>query len=444
MSSEAAGNLTVILHATGFAARLALVDSDGQPLVQSDGTSASSVDPRIDLSVPAGDELVEVQSVLGGGSFQISAILTPAVPAFQTVPSRFSGYAPIAVGRFFGGNSPLDLVAPDGIHVGNGDGTFQSSIILGPLADPGWTVTAIIVGNFSGNSLPDIAFTEISRDGSTAALVVLQNQGNGQFEASARLRVDSQPVAIQEIDFGNGIVDLAVADAISGNVAIFMGDGLGNFVPGPILFGGIRPTALAAGSFGDGHVDLIVANRGDPYTGDGGGLTVFQSDGPRGFSASSTIPLASGPTAIAAGDWSRDGALDLAVAEALSGEVTILLNNGTGEFHAGQSCPVGGVPMAIIAGDFGNGQLDLATADTNSGEVSVLLGNGNGTFAPQARYGAGQFPRSLVAADWNGDGRADLAVANQRSGDISILLSQVDGTFQDQLSNPIGERPWPS
>src|SRR5262249_26948083 len=210
---------------------------------------------------------------------------------------------------------------------------------------------------------------------------------------------DSRPVAVQEIDFGNGIVDLAVADSATGNVAIFMGDSLGNFVLGPVLAGGSRPTALAVGSIGDGHLDLIVADGGDRFSGDGGGLTIFQDDGPRGFSFSKMIPLASGPNAVVAGDWDGHGTLDLAVAEGLSGEVTILQNNGTGDFQRVQTCLVGGIPTSIVACDFGNGHLDLATADTNSGQISVLLGKGDGTFQPQAGFGAGQFPRSIVAAD---------------------------------------------
>src|SRR5262249_6480510 len=192
-----AGNLTVTLHATGFAARLAFVGSDGQTLVQSDGSTSAGGDPQITLSVSGGSGVVEVQSLIGKGPFRITTSLTPAVPAFQTVPSRFSGAAPIAVGRFFGGSTPFDLVAPDGIHVGNGDGTFQSSPVAGPLGDPGWTVTAIVVGNFSGNGgagLPDIAFTETSPDNSTAALVVMRNEGDGKFASRSPMRIDSQPV----------------------------------------------------------------------------------------------------------------------------------------------------------------------------------------------------------------------------------------------------------
>ena len=56
---------------------------------------------------------------------------------------------------------------------------------------------------------------------------MLLNEGGGQFVAGASFGIDSYPVAIQTIDYGNGVSDLAVADGITGDVAIFEGDGHG-------------------------------------------------------------------------------------------------------------------------------------------------------------------------------------------------------------------------
>ena len=442
VSSDAAGKLTVVLESPGFAARLSLVDANGQPLVQSDTSPSGAGDGRIVLDVPSGETYLEVQSQSGGGTFQIDADLVPTDPAFQTVPTDFDGYAPLAEGRFFGSGAPLDLVGPDGIHVGNGDGTFQSLAVDGPLGDPGWTVSAIAVGDFAPNGLPDIAYTEDSPDGSFALLCVLINEGGGIFQPGTPQEVDPYPVAIQTIDFGNGIVDLAVADSVTGNVAIFVGNGQGGFSRGPLLPGGESPSGMVAGRFGDGSVDLIVADTGDPNNADQGqGLAVFRAVAPDAFQLEDTLAAGSGPTGIVAGDFTGDGVLDLAVADSDSNRVSILLNNGHGTFGAAQSYLVGSLPQAVVAGDFGNGHIDLAVANPGSDDVSVLLGNGDGTFQPQIRFGAGSFPKSILLGEFSGDNHLDLAVGNQQSSDISILLGRGDGTFQDELTNAVGNGP---
>ena len=274
VSSEKGGKLTATLDAPGFAARLSLVNAEGHPLVQSDGPATGATDGLIDVNVPKGTDYLEVQSLSGGGTYQITANLVSTDPAFQTIPTHSTGSNPIAADRLRGSQFPVDLVAPDGIHEGDGDGTFQSPPVDGPLAPSGWTVTAIAVGDFNKDNLPDIAFTETSPDGTTestgdqtgrtdsAQLCVLQNEGGGHFQPRKSLPVDSDPVAIQTIDFGNGKVDLAVADSVTGHVAIFVGNSQGGFSPGPVLAGGVSPSGLVAGRFGDGHVDLIVADEG--------------------------------------------------------------------------------------------------------------------------------------------------------------------------------------
>ena len=107
----------------------------------------------------------------------------------------------------------------------------------GPLAHPGWTVSAIAVGDFNNDNLPDIAFTETARMGSPPTSACSRTRAGANSSSARRSPCPSMPdpIAIQTIAFGNGIVDLAVADSITGNVAIFVGDGQGGFSPGPVL-----------------------------------------------------------------------------------------------------------------------------------------------------------------------------------------------------------------
>jgi hypothetical protein len=89
---------------------------------------------------------------------------------------------------------------------------------------------------------------------------------------------------------------------------------------------------------------------------------------------------------------------------------------------------VGQASVAVAVGDFtGNGILDLAVANAASNTVSVLLGNSNGTFAPAVHYLVGSGPSGVAAGDFTGDGSLDLAVSNSASGNVSVLLNRNDG-----------------
>ena len=98
------------------------------------------------------------------------------------------------------------------------------------------------------------------------------------------------------------------------------------------------------------------------------------------------VDPATGPSAIAVGDFNNDHKLDVAVALADTDSISISLGNGDGTFKPASTIglSVTGVPDAIVAGDFGNGQTDLAVAITQTGGLSdvivVLMNDGDGTF----------------------------------------------------------------
>ena len=158
------------------------------------------------------------------------------------------------------------------------------------------------------------------------------------------------------------------------------------------------------------------------------------------FVAPLAFDAGNSPVAVAAGDFTGTGVLDLAVVNDTSpGAVTVLLGNGDGTFHRGESFAVGNRPQSVAVGDFTHdGHLDLAVANYFSNTVSVLLGNGDGTFQPARNFATASGPRSVAVGDLRHDGHLDLVTANYFSNTVSVLLGNGDGTFQPPQNIAVG------
>jgi len=171
-------------------------------------------------------------------------------------------------------------------------------------------------------------------------------------------------------------------------------------------------------------------------------VTVLFGDGAGGFSATNNLAAGLFPVAIAVGDFNRDGAADLAVANNASHNVTILLGDGTGHFRVGGNITTGLLPQSIAVGDFNlDGRLDLAVANSGSNTVTVLFGDGAGGFVAASNLAVGLAPRSVAVDDFNGDGNLDLAVVNQESNTVSVLLGDGTGRFPVAVDFAVGLSP---
>jgi hypothetical protein len=282
--------------------------------------------------------------------------------------------------------------------------------------------------------------TDLNADGKVDVVVsdeasrnlwVLLGDGTGALSAGKPYATGgSRRGSLTAGDFnGDAKPDIAVVHLAGGDMSVMLGNGLGALTrsPGsPFSTGGTHPGPSAAGDFnGDGNLDVAVGNES-------GNVAVMLGDGAGGLVRGGGSPFGLAPAALGAGDFNGDGRLDVAVANT-TGSVSILLGSGTGSLGPlPPPVPViraGTAPAALAIADIDlDGRLDLAVANAGSGDVSVLLGNGSAGFAaaPGTPVSTGgSSPSSLATGDMNGDGKPDLTVVNAASTTISVLLNGV-------------------
>ncbi len=238
---------------------------------------------------------------------------------------------------------------------------------------------------------------------------------------------------------GDGILDLAITIADTGQLCILLGNGDGTFKD-PITYtltAGLSPP-IAADFNKDGKLDLAIASSSDDTVSIllGNGDGTFQT--PLIFTVGHANGTFTKPVALIAGDFDRDGNLDLAFALQLSGTVGILLGNGDGDFRNLVEFPANNAPTGIAAADFNqDGLLDLAVS--GPGTISILAGIGDGTFLSPKQVTVASGLQSVaaaienvIAADLNHDGKIDLVAVMDngigRAG-VAVLLGKGDGTF---------------
>jgi hypothetical protein len=264
--------------------------------------------------------------------------------------------------------------------------------------------------------------------------------------------------------------------------------GGGRFVDGTTaLFEGsppvtMNPNRIVVGDFnGDGRPDAFFADIGndlEPWAGYQSSLALSTPDGHM-VDATANLPHEYGYTfAATAGDFDRDGTLDLYIGNPCCGPGAppprIWLNDGAGHFRvASDALPpemaggiygpsTNGYDSAKAVDVNGDGAVDLVLGETDwpLNSSSVLLNDGTGRFTfarridiPHPAVFGDAIALDIASGDINGDGKLDLALLYTHGGDrfyqdhfVQIMVN--DGTgFRDDTASRLpsqgsGARGW--
>jgi hypothetical protein len=270
----------------------------------------------------------------------------------------------MAVGDF-DEDGNLDLIAVGGaasgaisVFVGNGDGTFR---LKAHYTTP-WTLTAVVVSDYNGDGHADIAITGVPTGAQGKVSIYLGN-GDGTFQKRSDYGTQQTPSAIAIGDLNrDGKSDLVVAHNFASQLSIYLGNGDGTLQP-PVDYqtssNSYTNTIEIADFNADGALDLVTAF-------DSSHLAIFFGDGDGNFSRK-TLYLAGGLVlGVAVNDFNADGAPDIAMVQGGNGRFGIMYGNYDGTFQAYKALTNTSNSGRFFPADFnGDGTPDLLASSYN-------------------------------------------------------------------------------
>jgi hypothetical protein len=373
-------------------------------------------------------------------TFAPPVILNPAHPAREITILRTGSELVIAAAdsRFDPDLSTSQFVFTVSVYRVDSNGAVSRHTAFSTTAPP----SRLVAADLTGDGLADLIAANPLDNSVTVAL----RNATGDFLAPITVPSGNAPsdIAVADVN-SDGRPDVLVSSQASGDVSVVLNDaalvfnqtlrfragtqpyGLDMSSDSPLVSSLAESVSLVSGDFtGDGSNDVVVVNRGAHS------VTVLPGNGRGGFanpqvslttSTSDGFNINERPGATVAGDFNRDGDLDVAVLMQDTGQLWIFTGNGAGIFHHTFTIAAGdqATGLSVVPGS-GDGHLDLLVGN-GFGDVLHLAGKGDGTF--QIR---GNRVSLSVVPDLFGPGQAGVLVGNQQDNRVTVQAQTSGGS----------------
>lgn len=354
------------------------------------------------VAAPGFDALTSTQVIFTpavnlaqGGTIQIGTI-SPSNASPEVVNTAdlngdgVGDLVAISTSAVTGGTATVDVV------LGNPNGSFQSPVTYSLPGDSG---LSLVIDDFNGDGKLDIVATSLTNTTAgqyTYSLSFLAGKGDGTFQTPQSVTLTA-PTGV-------------------------MGDPYFGLISADLLGNGKKDLVTSAG--------VVLIGAGDGTFTQSSTLAFTTSLGTSQWSPN-----------VVAGDFNKDGKIDVAVDDGQS--IEVYLGKGDGTFTPGNGYATIDNIGNLFATDLdGDGNLDLYSGSASGGEFQgdqfefnqayALMGNGNGKFV-----GAPYLPFVFTGTnmiDLNGDKILDgvgvNATINSTNVSFTSYLGNGDGTFK--------------